>query len=84
MPLARTACFGLVEHCQALDSAATVDDFARSLPVDDPRRRRPDITLAQEVLGGTRTFRFVLAVQDNTAAANKTATFGFSWETRTS
>jgi hypothetical protein len=32
----------------------------------------------------TRTFRFVLSVQDNTAAANKTSTFGFSWETRTS
>ena len=32
----------------------------------------------------TRTFRFALSVQDNTAAANKTTTFGFSWETRTS
>ncbi len=32
----------------------------------------------------TRTFRFALTVQDNTAAANKTTTFGFSWETRTS
>jgi hypothetical protein len=32
----------------------------------------------------TRTFRFVLTVQDNTAAAAKTTTFGFSWETRTS
>jgi hypothetical protein len=32
----------------------------------------------------TRTFRFVLTVQDNTAAAGKTTTFGFSWETRTS
>jgi hypothetical protein len=32
----------------------------------------------------TRTFRFVLTVQDNSAAAAKTATFGFSWETRTS
>jgi hypothetical protein len=31
-----------------------------------------------------RTFRFVLTVQDNTAAAGKTTTFGFSWETRTS
>ena len=32
----------------------------------------------------TRTFRFVLTVQDNSAAAAKTTTFGFSWETRTS
>jgi hypothetical protein len=32
----------------------------------------------------TRTFRFALTVQDVTAAANKTTTFGFSWETRTS
>ncbi len=32
----------------------------------------------------TRTFRFVLTVQDTTAAAAKTTTFGFSWETRTS
>jgi hypothetical protein len=31
----------------------------------------------------TRTFRFVLIVQDNTAAAAKNTTFGFSWETRT-
>ena len=32
----------------------------------------------------TRTFRFVLTVQDTTAAAGLTTTFGFSWETRTS
>jgi hypothetical protein len=32
----------------------------------------------------TRTFRFALTVQDTTAAAGKTTTFGFSWETRTS
>jgi hypothetical protein len=32
----------------------------------------------------TRTFRFRLSVQDNTAAAGLTTTFGFSWETRTS
>ncbi len=32
----------------------------------------------------TRTFRFVLTVQDTTAAAAKNTTFGFSWETRTS
>jgi hypothetical protein len=32
----------------------------------------------------TRTFRFEISVQDNTAAAGKTSTFGFSWETRTS
>jgi hypothetical protein len=32
----------------------------------------------------TRTFRFVISVQDNSAAINKTSTFGFSWETRTS
>lgn len=32
----------------------------------------------------TRTFRFVLSVQDNSAAAGLTTTFGFSWETRTS
>jgi hypothetical protein len=32
----------------------------------------------------TRTFRFVLTVQDNSAAAGLTTTFGFSWETRTS
>jgi hypothetical protein len=32
----------------------------------------------------TRTFRFVLTVQDTTAAANQNTTFGFSWETRTS
>jgi len=32
----------------------------------------------------TRTFRFVLTVQDNTLAAGKTTTFGFSWETQSS
>ena len=32
----------------------------------------------------TRTFRFLLTVQDTTAAAGLTTTFGFSWETRTS
>lgn len=32
----------------------------------------------------TRTFRFTLTVQDTTAAAGRTTTFGFSWETRTS
>ena len=32
----------------------------------------------------TRTFRFSLAVQNDSAAINKTSTFGFSWETRTS
>jgi hypothetical protein len=32
----------------------------------------------------TRTFRFRISVQDVTAAANKTTTFGFTWETRTS
>jgi hypothetical protein len=32
----------------------------------------------------TRTFRFALTVQDTTAAAGLTTTFGFSWETRTS
>ena len=36
------------------------------------------------VTGETRTFRFVLTVQDVTAAAGRTTTFGFSWETRTS
>jgi hypothetical protein len=32
----------------------------------------------------SRTFRFRLAVQDNPAAEGLSATFGFSWETRTS
>ena len=32
----------------------------------------------------TRTFRFALTVQDTSAAAGLTTTFGFSWETRTS
>jgi hypothetical protein len=32
----------------------------------------------------TMTFRFRISVQDVTAAANKTTTFGFTWETRTS
>jgi hypothetical protein len=32
----------------------------------------------------TRTFRFTPTVQDNTAAAGRTTTFGFAWETRTS
>jgi hypothetical protein len=32
----------------------------------------------------TRTFRFRLQVEDNQAAQGLTATFGFSWETRTS
>ena len=36
------------------------------------------------VSGEVRTFRFTVTVQDNTLAANKTTTFGFSWETRTS
>jgi hypothetical protein len=30
------------------------------------------------------TFRFRISVQDVTAAANRTTTFGFTWETRTS
>jgi hypothetical protein len=34
--------------------------------------------------GEVRTFRFRLTVQDNALAANKSTTFGFSWETRTS
>ena len=32
----------------------------------------------------TRTFRFRISVQDNSAAEGLTSTFGFSWETRTS
>ena len=32
----------------------------------------------------TRTFRFVLSVQNNNAAVGLTSTFGFSWETQTS
>jgi hypothetical protein len=32
----------------------------------------------------TRTFRFLLSVQDDAAAEGLTTTFGFSWETRTS
>jgi hypothetical protein len=32
----------------------------------------------------TRTFRFVLTVQNNPAAEALSSTFGFSWETRTS
>jgi hypothetical protein len=32
----------------------------------------------------TMTFRFRISVQDVTAAADKTTTFGFTWETRTS
>jgi hypothetical protein len=36
------------------------------------------------VTGEVRTFRFVVTVQDVPAAANRTSTFGFSWETRTS
>jgi hypothetical protein len=32
----------------------------------------------------TRTFRLRVSVQDNASAANKTTTFGFTWETRTS
>jgi hypothetical protein len=32
----------------------------------------------------TMTSRFRISVQDVTAAANKTTTFGFTWETRTS
>jgi hypothetical protein len=36
------------------------------------------------VTGEVRTFRFRLSVQDNPLAANKSTTFGFSWETRTS
>lgn len=34
--------------------------------------------------GEVRTFRFTVTVQDVTAAADKSSTFGFSWETRTS
>jgi hypothetical protein len=34
--------------------------------------------------GESRTFRFRLQVQDNQAAQGLSATFGFSWETRTS
>jgi hypothetical protein len=36
------------------------------------------------VTGEVRTFRFTVTVQNVAAAANKTSTFGFSWETRTS
>ena len=34
--------------------------------------------------GETRTFQFALQVQDTDAAQGKTATFGFTWETRSS
>jgi hypothetical protein len=34
--------------------------------------------------GETRTFRFRLTVQDNALAEGQSATFGFTWETRTS
>ncbi len=34
------------------------------------------------VTGETRTFRFRVSVQDDANAEGKTATFGFSWETR--
>ena len=34
--------------------------------------------------GQAKTFRFTISVQNVTAAENKTTTFGFSWETRTS
>jgi hypothetical protein len=36
------------------------------------------------VTGEVRTFRFRLTVQDDALAANKSTTFGFSWETRSS
>ena len=34
--------------------------------------------------GQARTFRFTISVQNVSAAENKSTTFGFSWETRTS
>jgi len=34
--------------------------------------------------GQARTFRFTISVQDVATAENKSTTFGFSWETRTS
>ncbi len=34
--------------------------------------------------GESRVFRFTIGVQDNATAKNKSTTFGFSWETRTS
>lgn len=34
--------------------------------------------------GESRVFRFTIGVQDNASAKNKSTTFGFSWETRTS
>jgi hypothetical protein len=36
------------------------------------------------VTGEVKTFHFRLTVKDDNNAANKTTTFGFSWETRTS
>jgi hypothetical protein len=53
--------------------AAARADYATGLSTWDPA-------------GGpeTRTFRFRLSVQDVPAAEGQTATFGFSWETRTS
>lgn len=54
--------------------ASARNTFANGLPAWDPTGTpSPD----------TRTFRFLLTVQDTTAAAGLTTTFGFSWETRT-
>jgi hypothetical protein len=58
------------------DFATTRTDFTNGVSTWDPTGppSSPE----------TRTFRFALTVEDNTAAAAKTTTFGFSWETRTS
>jgi hypothetical protein len=55
------------------DFAATHGSYAVGRPTWDPAGS-PE----------TRTFRFRLSVQDDAAAEGLTATFGFSWETRTS
>ena len=53
------------------DFAAAHTDYATGLTAWDPT-----------VTGETRTFRFRLEVQNDPAAAGKSATFGVSWETR--
>jgi hypothetical protein len=63
----------LVYNGTLADFAATRTTHLNSLTTWDP----PSGTQ-------TMTFRFRISVQDNTAAANKTTTFGFTWETRTS
>jgi hypothetical protein len=85
-PAAFRDCTGFVSSATLYNSGTLQDfatartTFANGVSTWDPAGPVAPATTTTQ----TRTFRFAFTVQDVTAAANKTTTFGFSWETRTS